>query len=158
MLNLMYEMVKLDTTKKKLKKEKLMYDLNGNIIIAPKHRSQFSRFKRSFVYTVDPDVIQRFHFTPDKQFKKLLNEYNKSNRENALLACVGYANVKLRFCTRCFDLKKTACQDLYFINKTYKSSFPKIFCFGCVGFIIRRFLDEQCKENRMSCSLTETNV
>ena len=148
-------MIKLDTSKKKIKKEKLMYDLNGNIIIAPKHRSQFSRFKRSFVYTVDPEVIQRFHFAPDKQFKRLLNDFNKSNRENVFLSCVGYANVKLRFCTRCFDLKKTVKHDLYFINKTHKSSFPEVFCFGCVGFIVRSFLNE---ETQINCPLTETNV
>ena len=156
MLNLMHELTNMDKSKKKPKKDRLIYDMNGNIMVAPKHRSDFDRFKRSFVYSIDPEIIQRFHYTADKDFQRLLLRYNNTNRDNVTFTCVGYANTRLRFCTRCFDLKKTKPQDMYFINKQCKSFSPEVFCFGCVGFTVRSFLNEQF--TTLNCSLIETNV
>ena len=50
---------------------------------------------------------------------------------------MGYANVNLRFCCRCYDAEKTKETVLYFVNIFDDvSQVRETLCYGCTGAIV----------------------
>ena len=128
---------------KKKKRERIRFDINGNIQQAAKHRSDFGRNIRKISYELDSESIHRYYYEANDGFLALMNEFNLRNSHSSFFTCAGYVNVKLRMCSKCFDVEKDRqSRDLYFIDHRALSMAPKVLCFGCLSFILNEF--EKC--------------
>ena len=72
--------------------------------------------------------------------KKSINEQFK---------CVGYANVSLRFCTKCRDSGKlnlkNSKEELYFVRNSVESK--TVLCYGCIGALLK--MNEWLRSSRL---------
>lgn len=117
-------------------------DSDGNITYRPMHRSTFRRMVSK--PTFEGVDYEWYYFEDVKEFRRTLKSFNESNKGDAASAHftgVGYANVRLRFCSSCFDANKTLPLDLYFINRLQKSVNRTVLCLGCLGSILRKYKD-----------------
>ena len=125
-------------------------DMNGtNASHAPLklyHRSDFGRS----VYRgppVDRTRIKRDYLWSDEEFKKTLQKFNAtidddrahSEDVKGRYECVGYANVRLQFCSLCFDAEKEKRRELYYVNKQEIAHHRQNICHGCLGYKLRIF-------------------
>ena len=113
---------------------------NGKGIQRPIHRCTFRRTIVKPDYVEGADSTTRFYFESMKIFNSTLKMFNEENDEEYF--SVGYANVRLRFCSRCYDNFKKLPLDMYFVNRKTKSVIPKILCLGCIGVLLRKFQEE----------------
>ena len=104
----------------------------------PLHRKEFGR--NIFRQTIKPSLnYDRFYFLQKKEFDATLNSYNQKVEEcrstpyheshlnknqfygKQKFRSVGYANIRLRFCTICQDNEKEGLEeDLYFVDDALK--------------------------------------
>ena len=100
---------------KKGKHVHAIVDASGKIIHRPMHRNEFRRTVAKPNYFVSATSTTRHYFESVKTFENLLKIFNtKTNQE---YISVGYANVRLHFCLRCYDNYKTLPLDMYFVNR-----------------------------------------
>ena len=63
----------------------------------------------------------------------------RQKSRNEQFKCVGYANVSLRFCTKCRDSGKLNLknlkEDLYFVRNSVESK--TVLCYGCMGALLK---------------------
>ena len=66
--------------------------------------------------------------------------------------CVGYANPRMQFCTRCQDSSKLPLmtEELYFVDNAVKPKNRLTLCFGCIGALL--------KEGLCSCNNDDATV
>ena len=111
------------------------FDVSGNIINAPLHRSVFNRKTVKPEYTACPvQTTERVYFDCKKELMCKLKKFNETNKIKFVR--VGYANTRFRFCTKCNDINKDDLLDEYFIESSLKSRSPKALCIGCLGFLL----------------------
>ena len=106
-------------------------------ITEPVHRREFYELKTVFQVN-QVCAVKRFYFPNKKDFTKALNEYYKRAKDRKIeYKQVGYANVNLRFCCRCYDAEKTKETELYFVDIFHNvSQVRETLCYGCIGAIV----------------------
>ena len=82
----------------------------------------------------------KFYFDDMEEFRRQFNSFNDKD-QSIDLQCVGYANIKLRFCGRCYDAKKDLPLDLYFVNRKPNKAIPQNLCLGCLGVFLKQHKD-----------------
>ena len=64
----------------------------------------------------------------------------RKKSKNEQFKCVGYANVSLRFCTKCRDSGKlnlkNSKEELYFVRDSVESK--TVLCYGCMGALLKK--------------------
>lgn len=115
--------------------------------------SDVSPFEVSGISSTSKLVV-RYRYEDFDEFKTNLQRYNKFSRRNieyddegtskeisgtvkSYYTCVGFANVRLQFCTSCNDEKKQEKSDMYFVDKYSIAQRRKVLCYGCLGSILR---------------------
>ena len=101
------------------------------------HRSTFRK------PVVPPEITtshSRYYFETTEQFRYQLKSFNRDQRNS--FQCVGYANIKLRFCGRCYDAGKNLPLDLYFVNRKPNRDLPRNLCLGCLGVFLEKRMVE----------------
>ena len=126
---------------KSLRRKVKTIDSSGQVSYGPLHRKQFGRqISRERKESSSPR--NRFYFTDKEKFNALINLYNKKV-ENPFFGkqkfhSVGYANIRLRFCTVCQDDQKEGLkEDLYFVDDALKPRKRTILCLGCMGAYLK---------------------
>lgn len=140
---------------KSLRRKVKIIDSSGQVSYGPLHRKQFGRqISRERKESSSPS--NRFYFPDKEKFNALINLYNKKVEqlrgscdkesreiENPFFGKqkfhgVGYANIKLRFCTVCQDDQKEGLkEDLYFVDDALKPRKRTILCLGCMGAYLK---------------------
>lgn len=138
---LIFEVKEIQRSSEK-KKVKItpMVDSDGNITYKPMHRSAFRRPIVQPDYTLSSSDT-KFYFDDLEEFRRQYNDFNNKDR-NIEFHCVGYANIRLRFCGRCFDANKDLPLDLYFVNRKPNEVIPQTLCLGCLGVYLKEHRDE----------------
>lgn len=92
--------------------------------------------------------LSRYYYDDIKKFQHDLTQYRSNigfqkdfssdgaNLNKTKFVCVGLANVRLKFCSLCFDIRKKDSQELYFVDKYDISHHRTILCYGCLGSIL----------------------
>ena len=125
------------TSEKKKVKTTPMVDADGNITYKPMHRSAF---RRPVVQPSKPSNDTKFYFEDLEEFRIQYNDFNNRDRYTEF-HCVGYANIRLRFCGRCLDANKDLPLDLYFVNRKPNENIPQKLCLGCLGVYLKEHRD-----------------
>ena len=108
------------------------------------HRNDVGRRVSRQEY-IAPDSSDRYYFEDKRVFAQLFKIYNnninnknttsKKCQEEGMFFCIGYANTKFHFCTRCREVNKSNLMEKYFIKIDGKKT---IYCHGCMGYICRQ--------------------
>ena len=77
------------------------------------------------------------YYGDTKQFLEALKVFN-SNTVPQNFQCIGYANTKLQFCTRCRDSENKKSKDLYFVETRERTQYKTIYCYGCMGQMMKQ--------------------
>lgn len=104
------------------------------------HREQFGRKVSRTNY---PELECDRYYGNQSQFFEALRTFSKSRKGNKQMLrqhfhYIGYANTKLKFCTRCYDIDRKKSLDQYFIETKEKTQYKTIYCYGCMGYILRK--------------------
>ena len=102
-------------------------------------RSHFNR-EVSKGSPVDMDKVKRDYMWHIQEFQETLEQFNRDNSDEHF-KCVGYANVRLSFCSYCFDAEKSRGRELYYVNKDQLAQHRQNICHGCLGHKLRRFAE-----------------
>ena len=90
---------------------------------------------------VDISKVKRDYDWDDEDFKRALDKYNDTIAWEQY-ECVGYANVRLQFCSLCFDVEKEGKhRELYYVNKVQVLSYKMNICHGCLGHKLRNLAE-----------------
>ena len=108
------------------------------------------------------ELIRRYYEWSTSDFHKTLTAYNEMIRKcylsgdnnelsssspgaeiEELYECVGYANTRMQFCTRCFDLGKETRQELYYVDISHIAQHRRTMCYGCLGYILKQYNDNK---------------
>lgn len=128
--------IQRSSEKKKVKVTPIV-DADGNITYKPMHRSTF---RRPIVQPAITSSDTKFYFDDLEEFRIQYNDFNNKDR-NIDFHCVGYANIRLRFCGRCYDADKDLPLDLYFVNRKPNEDIPQNLCLGCLGVYLKEHRD-----------------
>ena len=85
------------------------------------------------------DKVHRDYMWCSQDFQEMLDKFNKTIEHEEIYECVGYANVRLRFCFLCFDAEKRKGKELYYVNKVQVDFHRRNICHGCLGHKLRKF-------------------
>jgi len=149
------ELADYQAKSKKIKKVKIVNEA-GKVVTRALHRVEFQRVivKRSDLIRMDAEDgcynNNRFYHTDQRHFSDILNAFNNSPnqtvceliRKNQLenkrhfFVCIGLANVRMRFCTRCADEAKYHDLERYYVDNNEHARHRTIFCQGCMGMCL----------------------
>lgn len=135
----------LKTDKEKEKHEK---EMSTKYALCPKiHRSSIGR--RTLIYTVQKiGNIDRYYYIDKNVFHADFKRFRANikfdcyehcyglvgNQTNFM--CVGLANVRLKFCSICYDVDKENEVELYYVDTDDISQHRAVLCHGCIGNLI----------------------
>lgn len=110
---------------------------SGTAKYGQKHRSCMKSLKNVYQKIGD---IRRYYYKDEEEFQSDLDRFNRSLIKTSVtlsnelyFVCVGLANVRLQFCSKCFDVDKENEMDLYYVNKGDVSQQRTTLCRGCLG-------------------------
>lgn len=116
------------------------------------HRSCFGRKTLRHAYQKIGN-IDRYYYKDEEEFQRDLERFNRSiiNKKKSSLitngercfAGVGLANVRLKFCSKCFDVDKDNEMELYYVNKGDISQHRTTLCRGCIGNELQQYKKER---------------
>lgn len=91
--------------------------------------------------------IDRYYYPDKRDFESDLKEFCPKLRFgysniSSNFFCVGLANVRLKFCSQCFDVAKESEMDLYFVDLNDVSHRRATLCYGCLGNILMKLKKE----------------
>ena len=108
------------------------------------HHSHFDRVV-SRGKPIGTDNIKRDYTLSKWDFKEALKKFNVDENQSEEYECVGSANVRLQFCSFCFDAEKTKERDVYYVNKHQVAAHRQNICHGCLGYRLRQFSESASK-------------
>ena len=143
-----------------------MIDQKGQFVSRPLHRMFFKRESISLNDQIrrnsDQYKFDRCYFEEHRHFRRKLKAFNQSPNQTvcALIRknntesgnarhhfrSTGFANVRIKMCTRCADERKSSSMERYYVDVNEKAQQRTILCYGCLGMLLKFHEDNHTKE------------